>query len=85
MGRFEICDRNVDAYIYRDCELFLLDNHKPFEPHKEILEMVLIPVEDAFMAQPKLNVSRIGLDVIQKFKITFENSEIMLLQTQTTE
>ena len=42
--------------------------------------MVLIPVKKAFEDEPKLNISRLGLDVIQKFEISFNNDEMMLLK-----
>jgi hypothetical protein len=82
VNRFEICDRNVDAHIYRDCELSLFDDSKPSEPYKTTLEMVLIPVKKAFESEPKLNVSRLGLDVLQNFKMTFNNAEMMHLVPQ---
>jgi len=78
-GNFEICDRDVEAYIYPDCELSVFHNDNPVEPHKITLTRVLIPSEDAFRSQPKANISRLGLDFLENFKITFQDNDMMIL------
>lgn len=59
-GKFKITGREVDAYIYPDCELSLFHNEGSVIPHKIKLPKVLIPSENAFRNQPKENVSRVG-------------------------
>lgn len=82
VNKFKICDRHVDSHTYQDCELSLNNDEKPTEPYKIKLEMIPIPVKNAL--EPNLNISRLGLDVLQKFEISFNNDEMMLLKLRKT-
>ena len=72
-GKFEIGGKKIEAYIYGNCNLFLY--HNDGGSYELILEKVIIPVEHSFKNQPKVNSSRVGLDFLELFTISYKHSE----------
>lgn len=85
-GKFIVGDIEVEAYIYPNCKLTF--HHNDGSSYDSILEKVIIPVEYSYKNHPKLNSSRVGLDFLESFNISYKHSkdgDMILLEPKSTD
>lgn len=68
--------KNIEAYVLSECEIQLKNqsNSNPMY-HHERLDKILIPIESFSENNPEAHISRLGLDFLERFKITFLSTE----------
>jgi hypothetical protein len=67
---FSKSTKKINAYVIDECELSIPDQNSP-NMYRETLKEILIPFENISDNKSEFDVSRVGLDFLEKFSIKF--------------
>ena len=76
-GWFEVGNESINAYVYPNCEIRIPRQNKDVDRfYRETVENVYIPFKKLSSNREKVDFSRLGLDFLEKFKISFHTLEL---------